>query len=68
MIWSFQYQPIIMLHNFPSIPVGFYFDLIRIYTLLGKSELHNHIINVIIVDDLGPLLLTWFNFDPSMDK
>ena len=21
-----------------------------------------------IADDLGPLLLTWFNFNPSMDK
>ena len=26
------------------------------------------IIEYIIVKELWPLLLTWFNFDPSMDK
>ena len=24
--------------------------------------------NSMAVDDLGPLLLTWFNFNPGMDK
>ena len=25
-------------------------------------------VNTVAADDLGPLLLTWFNFNPSMDK
>ena len=27
-----------------------------------------YIVNSIASDDQGPLLLTWFNFNPSMDK
>ena len=27
-----------------------------------------HFIQVRFTDDLGPLLLTWFNFNPSMDE
>ena len=28
----------------------------------------SHIIMVVITNPQGPLLLTWFNFNPSMDK
>ena len=28
----------------------------------------SRIINAMAADELGPLLLTWFNFNPSMDK
>ena len=25
-------------------------------------------VNIVSADGMGPLLLTWFNFNPSMDK
>ena len=28
----------------------------------------SYIVSAIAANDLGPLLLTWFNFNPSMDK
>ena len=32
------------------------------------STLSNYLADAMAVDDLCPLLLTWFNYNPSMDK
>ena len=29
---------------------------------------HKHILSTVATDALGPLLLTWINFNPGMDK
>ena len=30
--------------------------------------MQGEVANIMSADDLGPLLLTWLNFNPSMDK
>ena len=35
---------------------------------MEDSNKFTPIANVMSTDDLWPLLLTWFNFNPSMDK
>ena len=31
-------------------------------------QCNDYLVNTVDTDDLGPLLLTWINFNPSMDK
>ena len=33
-----------------------------------QQETHGWILSIVVTDALWPLLLTWFNFNPSMDK
>ena len=32
------------------------------------KDVHVYNTNMVTADELGPLLLTWFNFNPSVDK
>ena len=41
--------------------------VVKIHPYGGKNRLSG-IGNAMDVHDLGPLLLTWFNFNPCMDK
>ena len=44
-------------------------DKIKHEVILTNKQLDtHHIIGTVATDALGPLLLTWFNFNPSMDK
>ena len=36
--------------------------------LVGNNGFVYHIQSNLTGNDMGPLLLTWFNFDPNMDK
>ena len=35
---------------------------------IEKTTISYFAFNIVTADDLWPLLLTWFNFNPSMDK
>ena len=35
---------------------------------MAPSNFWDNLVDTLVTDDLGPLLLTWFNFNPSMDK
>ena len=51
------------IHQFPLISVYYYWLVVDI----DKYWL-SHLFEMLIKLDLWPLLLTWFNFNPSMDK
>ena len=38
------------------------------FTLIHTLCYISYKVNAMAAADLGPLLLTWFNFDPGMDK